>query len=276
MKEHHTFYLTEVSSRGKLSADDTRHAVRTLRMKEGDEIQLLDGKGNVYTATIEEATQKSCTYRVLSSHRQAKPWKGHVHLAIAPTKHIDRTEWLVEKATEIGVDEITFLKCRYSERTSIRIDRMEKIVVAAMKQSRNAYFPQLHDMTLFARFVENEAIRSREADDAQAVFIAHCWDDQPRYDACEWLRDNPKAERLTLMIGPEGDFSIEETRLAIQQGIVPVTLGKSRLRTETAGLVGLMMMNLHNRKPHSQSSEPCSTIGCDAKLQESESILPGL
>ena len=161
---------------------------------------------------------------------------GHIHLAIAPTKMMDRIEWLVEKATEVGIDEMTFLDCQFSERRSLKLPRIEKIVVSAVKQSRKAYMPILNDMTDFRKFVEYHATGRR--------YIAHCYDEVPRVNLFETLRKGEPDEDALVMVGPEGDFSIDEVRMAIDCGFVSVDLGKSRLRTETAGLAAVMMMQL--------------------------------
>ena len=248
MKEKHTFYVPDAIERNLLPDDEARHAVRALRMTTGDEMWLLDGKGNLIDAMVEDATQKRCTYRIVNTEKQPKAWKGYVHLAIAPTKHIDRTEWLVEKATEIGVDEITFLRCRFSERTTLRLDRMENIVVAAMKQSRNAYKPKVNDLMSFRDFILRQANAISEHEAEQATFIAHCYNEQQREDMFRWLNTHTYIAHLTLMIGPEGDFSIDEVRDAISQGYESITLGNSRLRTETAGLMAVAMAQLSKRK----------------------------
>jgi 16S rRNA (uracil1498-N3)-methyltransferase len=167
---------------------------------------------------------------------QERQWKGKVHLAVAPTKMIDRVEWMLEKAVEIGVDEVSFLNCQFSERRLLKIQRLEKIVISAVKQSRKAWKPVIREMVPLAQFIESP----REG----AKFIAHCYEEIPRTYLYDELRQLDAAEDATVMIGPEGDFSIDEVEAAIRQGYKSVHLGKSRLRTETAGLSAVMMMQL--------------------------------
>ncbi|MBP3726196.1 MAG: 16S rRNA (uracil(1498)-N(3))-methyltransferase [Bacteroidaceae bacterium] len=250
MKERHTFYVPHAAETGELPADEARHAVRALRMTKGDTLWLLDGEGQQLEAVVDEVSNKHCSYRIVATQHMQRTWTGYVHLAIAPTKHIDRIEWLLEKATEIGIDEVTFLRCRFSERTTLRLDRMRNIVVAAMKQSRNAYLPKINDMMPYGQFVQQQVAQTLTHGNDSATFIAHCYNEQPRQDLHRWLGEHPQCQRLTLMVGPEGDFATDEVESAVQHGILPVTLGESRLRTETAALVGHMMMNLHNRITH--------------------------
>ena len=140
MKEERYFYQPDIAQ-GELTKEDTQHAVRVLRMGAGDELYLMDGKGAFYRAEITTASNHRCAYRVLETLLQEKTWKGHLHIAMAPTKLNDRTEWMVEKATEIGIDEFSFLDCQFSERRTLKVERLEKIVVSAMKQSRKAWKP---------------------------------------------------------------------------------------------------------------------------------------
>ena len=172
MKESRYFYTPDAASVQQLPDEEAAHAVRVLRMHEGDDMMLMDGKGCYYHAEVTMATQKQCLYRVLEVLPQQPQWAGHLHLAIAPTKMMERMEWLAEKAVEVGVDEITFLNCQFSERRVIKLPRIEKIVVSAMKQSRKAWLPQLNDMTDFRTFVsQHRACRK---------YIAHCYDEVPR------------------------------------------------------------------------------------------------
>ena len=174
-------------------------------------------------------------YSVRNVLPQRKTWSGHIHLAIAPTKMMERMEWLVEKATEIGFDEITFLSCRFSEREKLRSDRLEKIVVSAVKQSRKAWKPIVNDMVDISSFLH--APRSGRK------YICHCYEE---IEKILYFNDiqKYKAEDITVLIGPEGDFSIQEVREAIDCGFLSVSLGESRLRTETAGLLAVAMTNI--------------------------------
>lgn len=235
MKETRYFYVPCASQRNELPEDEAQHAIRVLRLKEGDEMVLMDGEGTFYQAEVSLANNKHCFYNIVEAMPQARQWSGRVHLAIAPTKMMERMEWLVEKATEIGVDEISFLDCRFSERKTIKLSRIEKIVVSAVKQSRKAFMPEIHDMVDFQSFIADHPEGAR--------YIAHCYDEVERTNLFDELRHSDSSSQFVL-VGPEGDFSIDEVRMAIEAGFVSVDLGKSRLRTETAGLAAVMMMQL--------------------------------
>ncbi len=228
----HLFYTPDIAHSNELPPEEAAHALRVLRLKVGDELTLTDGMGCFYRAEIAVADNKHCLVNVLETLPQPALWKGHLHLALAPTKNMDRMEWLAEKATEIGFDELTFLNCRYSERRVIKLERIEKIVVSAVKQSLKARMPQLHELTDFDKFIRQPF--------SGLKCIAHCYPgDKPL------LKDilHPEEDALVL-IGPEGDFSEEEVALAIENGFQPISLGASRLRTETAALVAVHLMNL--------------------------------
>ena len=240
MKEIRFFYVPDAEKSQELPADEATHALRVLRMKSGDEMFLMDGLGTFYHAEVGMTTNKKCFYNILKVLPQDKTWKGHIHLAIAPTKMMERMEWMVEKATEIGFDEITFLDCKFSERQQIRTDRIEKIVVSAMKQSRKAWKPMVNDMTSFKDFVK--------APRPGVKFIAHCYGEKERNDLFEELRQMTPEEDVTVLVGPEGDFSLDEVQFAMEQGYLSISLGNSRLRTETAGLMAVMMAQIIKRK----------------------------
>ena len=239
MKEVRYFYVPHAANETELPQDEAVHALRVLRLKEGDEMFLMDGEGSFYKAAVTQANSKHCCYQVLEALPQQRPWAGHVHLAIAPTKNIDRMEWLAEKATEVGFDELTFLDCQFSERRQLREDRIEKIVVSAMKQSRKAWKPQVNDMVAFKTFVETPRPGLK--------FIAHCYDEIPKTDLFGDLQQAADAPAITVLVGPEGDFSVDEVRLALAIGYCSISLGQSRLRTETAALAAVMMMQLRMR-----------------------------
>ncbi len=241
MKEARYFFVPDAASQQALPSDEAVHATRVLRLQSGDEIFLIDGAGAFHRARVTMATQKHCGYEILESVPQLPMWRGHIHLAMAPTKMMERVEWMAEKATEIGFDELSFLDCQFSERKVIKTERIEKIVISAVKQSRKAWKPQVNPITPFARFVT--------APRPGAKFIAHCYDEIERQDLYTLLRDTsqPLGPDVTVMIGPEGDFSVEEVRLAMAHGFVPVTLGEARLRTETACLSAVMMAQLCRR-----------------------------
>ncbi len=230
MKEIRYFHDPDLT--GNLPEDEARHATRVLRLKEGDELHLVDGRGTRCVARITVATNHQCLYEIVERVSERPTWKGHLHLALAPTKMMERTEWLAEKATEVGLDELSLLDCRWSERRQVKTDRLEKILVAAMKQSHKATLPRLNGMTPFADFVTEERVGQK--------FICHCHEgDKP------FLLDVlDGAEDATVLVGPEGDFSPEEVALALQHGYRAVSLGPSRLRTETAALMAVHMMQL--------------------------------
>lgn len=236
MKEARYFYAPDVLTSSELSGEETLHAMKVLRLKSGDEIMLMDGCGSFYRAEVSLASLHHCMYTIKEALPQERQWKGHFHLAIAPTKMMDRMEWLVEKATEIGIDEYSFLQCKFSERKIIKTERLDKIVVAAVKQSRKAWKPVVHGMDTFRSFVE----RPRKGH----KYIAHCYEEVPRTYLFDELHKTNEEDGITVLIGPEGDFSVDEVRMAIENGYVSVHLGKSRFRTETAGLAATMMMQL--------------------------------
>lgn len=231
----HVFYTPDIQTRSELPEEEAAHAVRVLRLQAGDEVTLTDGKGNFYRAEIGTATNKHCLLNMIETLPQEPLWSGHLHLAMAPTKNMDRTEWFAEKATEIGFDELTFLNCRFSERKVIKTERIAKILISAIKQSLKARLPQLNEMTDFNKFVAQPFIGQK--------FIAHCNEGEKPL-----LKDMiRKGEDALVLVGPEGDFSEEEVKKAIENGFVPISLGKSRLRTETAALVACHIMNLENQ-----------------------------
>lgn len=232
----HVFYTPDIANTQELPEEEAGHCLRVLRLGIGDEVMLTDGRGFFYQAVIAAATQKRCMVKIVSKTEQESFWGGHLHLALAPTKNMDRMEWLAEKATEIGFDELTFLNCRFSERKVIKTDRIEKIVVSAVKQSLKARKPVVNEMTDFRKFMERDFSGQK--------FIAHCYEGEKPL-----LRDvlHPD-EDAVILVGPEGDFSPEEVTLAMEKGFQPVSLGKSRLRTETAALVAVHLMNLTHCK----------------------------
>jgi 16S rRNA (uracil1498-N3)-methyltransferase len=215
-----------------LDAEESHHAVRVLRLTEGSNIRLTDGKGFFYTASITNAGLKKCEFEITEEHAVAKR-KFNIHIALAPTKNSDRTEWFVEKAVEIGVDKITFLLCQNSERKKINLERIKKIALGAMKQSLQAWLPEIVDMRKFSDVVK---------DSAHQKFIAVVDHDNPVH-----LKQlaNPE-EKYLVLIGPEGDFRVEEIESALQNGFKKVSLGANRLRTETAALAAVHILALGN------------------------------
>ncbi len=229
------FYVPDIAKDWALPDDEAAHCLRVLRLAVGDTLEITDGKGNLYKTEISSIQGKHCYVQTLDEVSVPKSWQGNIHIAIAPTKNIDRIEWLAEKATEIGLDSITFLSCRFSERKVVKTDRIERIVVSAMKQSLKYRKPVVGEMVDFKKFVS----QPREG----AKFIAHCYDDSERVLLKDVLR---VGEDATVLIGPEGDFSPEEVQLAVSAGYTPVSLGSSRLRTETAGLAACHTFILKN------------------------------
>ena len=228
------FYVPDIADRWELSDEEAAHALRVLRLSVGDKIEITDGAGRLYITEIASIAGKHCYVQPVEAVEVRKNWNGNFHLAIAPTKNMDRIEWLAEKATEIGLDAITFLNCRFSERKVVKCERVERIVVSAMKQSLKYTKPLVCEMTDFKKFVTTER--------GGAKFIAHCYDGDRRLYK-ELLQ---QGEDVTILVGPEGDFSPEEVELAVKAGYVPVSLGASRLRTETAGLAACHTFILKN------------------------------
>lgn len=236
MKEVRFFYAPDAATSHELPSDEAMHALRVLRLQSGDEMILMDGVGNFYRAEVTLAHTKHCLYDIKQTMPQQPQWLGHIHLAIAPTKMMERMEWMIEKAVEVGVDEISFLNCQYSERRVVKLPRLEKIVISATKQSHKAWKTTLNEIIPFKDFIA----QPREGD----MYIAHCYEEIPRASLFDLLRQPDASQDATVLIGPEGDFSIDEVRMAVANGYQSVHLGQSRLRTETAGLSAVMMMQL--------------------------------
>lgn len=231
----HVFYTPDILNRPELPTEEAQHCTRVLRLSQGDEIMLTDGKGYFYKAEIAAANNKRCMVTIKETIFQEPIWPCHLHIAVAPTKNMDRNEWFAEKATEIGFDELTYLNCRFSERKVIKNERIEKILVSAMKQSLKARLPKLNEMTAFDTFIRQDFKGQK--------FIAHCYEGEKPL-----LKDVVhKGEDALVLIGPEGDFSPEEVEKAIANGFIPISLGKSRLRTETAALVACCTLNQVNQ-----------------------------
>jgi 16S rRNA (uracil1498-N3)-methyltransferase len=231
------FYNSEISIDTKQITFDkieSKHIVRVLRKTEGDILKITNGKGFLFDVKISFANDKRCSAIIIHVAKKPKPWEYYVHIAIAPTKNNDRIEWFLEKATEIGIDEITPIICSNSERRIVKLDRFEKIIQSAMKQSLKFTLPKLNAPVKFNDFIQQ--------DFDGKVCIAHC----------EELEKNTlksvinPAEKTTILIGPEGDFSKEEIQKALANKFTPISLGKSRLRTETAALVAVQIVSFIN------------------------------
>lgn len=237
MKEERFFYVPDAACKQELPQDEAIHATRVLRLHEGDNIFLMNGKGTFYKAVVTMTSGKRCTYSIVEELPQQHPWHGHIHIVMAPTKMMERVEWMAEKATEIGIDELSFIECRFSERRQLRTDRIEKIVIAAMKQSRKAWKPVVNELCPFEEFMKQKRDGNK--------FICHCYNEIEKKNLFNILQtQSDKDEDITILIGPEGDFSMEEVKQALQYGFQSVSLGTSRLRTETAALSAVMMAQL--------------------------------
>lgn len=214
-KQDNFLYLTE---------EESWHCVKVLRMRKGSVVRLLDGSGTLYEAELYQVNEKQCVAEILSAQEEKKR-SISLHLAIAPTKNMDRMEWLVEKTTELGIEEISFVWCKNSERKHLKTDRLQRVAMSAVKQSMQSYFPVLHEPISFSQFLE------RMSNTQTAKLIAHCQSGSFRNNLSEIV-----TPRIVALVGPEGDFTEEEIDKATKCGFIPVSLGNSRLRTETAGI----------------------------------------
>lgn len=231
------FFAPDITETLELPESDSHHAVKVLRMREGDELQVIDGRGTAYTCRLADAHRKHAAVEIISSTPMPLPWTQQLAVAVAPTKHLDRMEWLVEKMTEVGVNTIIPLLCERSERREIKTERLEKIAVSAMKQSLKATLPTIMPMTPLRELIKTMP-------DAQRV-VAYCDPSIPRVDFAQTY----EAGRDTLiLIGPEGDFSPSEIKMTLDAGFRPVTLGSNRLRTETAALYALSACHILDDK----------------------------
>lgn len=231
------FYCADLQNLNILPEDESAHAIKVLRLKEGALIDIIDGKGLLCSAKIAAANAKHCEFQIIEKKIMQKTNVRYLHIAIAPTKNIDRFEWFVEKATEIGVSNISPVLCRYSERKTLKIERLEKIIVSACKQSQQFYFPNIKELTGFEEFIISASNNSAQK------FIAHCLQTEKPY-----LKDVCLPDKDTIiLIGAEGDFSSEEIELAEKYGFVAVSLGNSRLRTETAGVIACATFQFVNQ-----------------------------
>ncbi|NCA75398.1 MAG: 16S rRNA (uracil(1498)-N(3))-methyltransferase [Alphaproteobacteria bacterium] len=228
------FYTSSSQQPGdvlNLSEEESWHCAKVLRLRKDDSLHLTEGQGSLYRARILDINSKSC--RILIEHCDPKREKPpSLHIAIAPTKNSDRFEWFLEKATEIGIGSVTPILCDHSERLVIKKDRLEKILIAAMKQSQRLWLPVLNDVSRFTDLIAAACSKQR--------YIAHCGNDNQKALSHLYI---PHSE-VTILIGPEGDFSDQEITHAKQAGFVPVSLGNARLRIETAGIVAAHTINL--------------------------------
>lgn len=228
------FYQPLIAQRvHKLDEEESRHCIKVLRKQTGDHIRVTDGSGSFYDVVITTADSRECKFNIVREEKE--PGRNFsIHIAIAPTKNTDRIEWFVEKCVELGIDQVTLLQCEHSERTFIKIDRLRKVAISAMKQSLKASLPRINELTTFDSFVS--------ADISADKFIAFVDDTNPVQ-----LKDSATpAKQYVVLIGPEGDFSNNELSLALEHRFTKVSLGKSRLRTETAGIAACHILNLIN------------------------------
>jgi len=230
------FYSKEITSANisfDFDKEESKHIFKVLRKKVGDCIHITNGKGFLFTSEITFISDRKCQVKIISQKKITEP-KSYLHLAVAPTKMNDRFEWFLEKATEIGIQEITPILCDHSERKIINLERYEKILVAAMKQSNQFYLPVLNELTSFNDFIEKNRVGN--------LFIAHCYKNEKR-DLFSSINSN---QNTLILIGPEGDFSEKEVKKALDKNYIPVSLGINRLRTETAAVVATHTVNLKN------------------------------
>lgn len=221
-----SFYISNITENYvQLTSEESKHCIKVLRLSKGDHVQLLNGKGSSFEAIIQTADQKACMLEILKEDKHPNYRSYHLTIAIAPTKNTDRFEWFTEKAAEIGIDKIVPIICKHSERKEIKNERLEKILISAMKQSEQKYLPELTRQQPFKELV----MQSFNGD----KLIAHCEPGNKKT-----LRNSITPGRnVLILIGPEGDFDPTEIKLALENGFIPVSLGDSRLRTETAGIV---------------------------------------
>jgi 16S rRNA (uracil1498-N3)-methyltransferase len=207
-----------------LNEEESGHACRVLRLRVGDEIELLDGKGTTFKAKISDAHPKKCMVDIFETHTEKNP-DFEIHIAIAPTKNMERLEWFAEKTTELGITHITLLSCKNNERKAVKTDRLQKILISAMKQSKRKFLPELTDLVSFKEFVSKYP----------NGLIAHCYEGEKNTVLSNWNKN-----KTPILIGPEGDFTSDEVEMALKNGYKAIHLGSNRLRTETAGLYACM------------------------------------
>jgi len=233
----HVFYTPDIAiSDYVLNEEESRHCMKVLRLSIGDVVHLIDGIGGLYEAEIVSESKRNVTLNILKTTKEYQKRNHGLHIAVAPTKNIDRLEWFLEKATEIGIDQITPIICDRSERKIVKEDRLNKVITSAVKQSLQAYHPILNEAVSFRDFINKQS--------ADTKMIAHCIDGEPRRFISEIAEPG---KQYIVLIGPEGDFTPAEIELALQNDFKPLTLGNTRLRTETAALAACFEVNYLNR-----------------------------
>ena len=230
------FYEQNIKETLRLNEEESRHAVKVLRLSAGDLLYVVDGKGGFYECQVKTPHDKKCEIKIVEETQNYGLRDYYIHLIIAPTKNLDRIEWMVEKCVEIGINEISFIQTRYSERKEIKTIRIEKIAIGAMKQSLKAFLPKINEMISWKEFLKKDYSENFK-------MIAHL--EEGSRKLIQQIA-KPKS-KYAILIGPEGDFTPEEINQALEKGFVPVTLGESRLRTETAGLVACHALNIINQ-----------------------------
>jgi len=225
------FFTNNTEKEFTLSSEESKHICKVLRKKEGDTLNFTDGKGNLLIVEITTADSRKTRVSIVKKQQKEKQHNYHLHIAIAPTKNMDRFEWFLEKATEIGIDEITPIICSRSERKVIKTERCNRILLSAMKQSLKYHLPKLNEAISLNDFIKQDV--------EGAKYIAHC-EEGNKIE----LREEKKVEKTTILIGPEGDFSPSEIEMALQNQFKAVSLGTGRLRTETAGIVAVHTINI--------------------------------
>ncbi|MCM1152635.1 MAG: 16S rRNA (uracil(1498)-N(3))-methyltransferase [Muribaculum sp.] len=234
------FYAPEIDKEHSLPPEESAHALRVLRRRAGDEIEVVDGYGKLYRCVLLNENAKHASVEILETRQLPKVWTPEITIAVAPTKNMDRMEWLVEKAVEVGVDRIVPLLCDRSERRVVKTERLKKIAVSAMKQSLKAVLPIISELTPLSEFVHTES--NRKESNHQLMF-GYC---SPKCERTRFVDCYASGNAVTLLIGPEGDFSPEEVSKTLSSGFIPVTFGNNRLRTETAALYGLQGVHILN------------------------------
>ena len=227
------FFINNTENEFTLSSEESKHICKVLRKKDGDTLNFTDGKGNLLIAKIMTADSRKTRVSIVEKQQKEKQHNYYLHIAIAPTKNMDRFEWFLEKACEIGIDEITPIICSRSERKVLKTERCNRILLSAMKQSLKFHLPKMNEAISLKDFVKQDFEGNK--------YIAHCGD-----SLRQGLREKKKEERTLILIGPEGDFSPTEIEMALQNQYKAVSLGKTRLRTETAGLVAVHTVNIKN------------------------------
>lgn len=232
------FYAPDIAQTGILPEGESGHCVRVLRRREGDEVEVVDGAGSLYRCRLINAHHKGAAVEIIETIELPKVWSPTITVAVAPTKHADRMEWLIEKLVEIGIDRFVPLRCERSERKELKRERIEKIAVSAMKQSLKAVLPQIDDTTPLSQFLKEMAVANG------AKFVGYCDADTPRQLLAKAYQ--PGSD-VCILIGPEGDFSPAEIKACFDAGFTAVTMGDNRLRTETAALVGTDTIHVINQ-----------------------------